>query len=250
MTGDITVVANVGIFTEGFDFPGLAVCVLARPTKSIGLYLQMVGRVMRPLLGKTGALVLDHAGCCEEHGQPHFPRAWSLDGLIEKKDTCAVTCQSCAVIFDYNPTLFLETKSRVTKKEKALLICPSCGQATCKSCKESFKPELIKEEIDGVAFTYSASCPHCGAGYSDEIAHILGGIKAGPITSEEDLVALNPDNIPIKFIVLADYYRLLNIAHTKGMKRGWVYYQMKEKWPSNLMSALPKHRKDWWGTVA
>lgn len=56
-------VVNVGILTEGFDFPNLAAIVLARPTMSPGLYLQMVGRVTRPKSGPwSDALILDVAG--------------------------------------------------------------------------------------------------------------------------------------------------------------------------------------------
>lgn len=56
-------VVNVGILTEGFDFPNLAAIVLARPTQSPGLYLQMVGRVTRPKSGPwQDALILDVAG--------------------------------------------------------------------------------------------------------------------------------------------------------------------------------------------
>ncbi|MGM9759311.1 MAG: DEAD/DEAH box helicase [Parabacteroides sp.] len=53
----INVVANVGVLTTGFDFPELATVVLARPTMSLGLYYQMVGRAIRPYPGKTGWVV-------------------------------------------------------------------------------------------------------------------------------------------------------------------------------------------------
>ena len=68
--GDIQVTSNCQILTEGFDFPELSCCVLARPTKSVALYLQMVGRVLRTAPGKSGALILDHAGNILEHGPP------------------------------------------------------------------------------------------------------------------------------------------------------------------------------------
>src|SRR5262249_51450522 len=52
--------------------------VLARPTKSIGLYRQMVGRVLRPSTGKTDALILDHAGATFTHGFAEDPVEWCL----------------------------------------------------------------------------------------------------------------------------------------------------------------------------
>lgn len=53
----INVVANVGVLATGFDFPELATVVLARPTMSLALYYQMVGRAMRPYEGKTSWIV-------------------------------------------------------------------------------------------------------------------------------------------------------------------------------------------------
>jgi len=51
--GDITVLTNCMVLTEGWDSPPVGCCVLARPTKSMGLYRQMIGRVLRPADGKT-----------------------------------------------------------------------------------------------------------------------------------------------------------------------------------------------------
>ncbi len=76
----INVISNVEIITEGFDFPECEAVQLARPTKSLALYLQMVGRVMRPANGKTEGLVLDNAGLWLEHGLATIDRTWSLKG--------------------------------------------------------------------------------------------------------------------------------------------------------------------------
>ncbi|MBK8482806.1 MAG: DEAD/DEAH box helicase [Saprospiraceae bacterium] len=81
----IKVVSNVEIITEGFDFPECEVVQLARPTKSLALYLQMVGRVMRPTVGKTEGIVLDHANLWLEHGLSTIDRKWSLKGLGKQK---------------------------------------------------------------------------------------------------------------------------------------------------------------------
>lgn len=59
--GELDVVVNVGVLTEGFDAPETSCIVMARPTKSLGLYVQMVGRGTRPATGKTDLLVLDCA---------------------------------------------------------------------------------------------------------------------------------------------------------------------------------------------
>jgi len=58
-SGDIRVVTNVGVLTTGFDFPELSTIVLARPTMSLALYYQMIGRAMRPHESKTSAWIVD-----------------------------------------------------------------------------------------------------------------------------------------------------------------------------------------------
>lgn len=55
--GLIKVVANVGTLTTGFDYPALDTVILARPTKSLSLYYQMVGRAIRPYQGKDGWVI-------------------------------------------------------------------------------------------------------------------------------------------------------------------------------------------------
>ena len=62
--GEVDIIFNVGLFTEGLDVPALAGVLLLRPTKSLGLYLQMCGRALRVAPGKERAVILDHAGNC------------------------------------------------------------------------------------------------------------------------------------------------------------------------------------------
>ena len=79
-SGDLDVVVNVEIFTEGIDVPGADAVILGRPTKSLALQRQMVGRVLRVADGKADALIVDCAGTINEPGVGH-PIAdyeWSL----------------------------------------------------------------------------------------------------------------------------------------------------------------------------
>jgi superfamily II DNA or RNA helicase len=70
------VLCNVGIATEGNDIKGLETIILARPTKSLSLFLQMVGRGARPALGKAFYYLLDHANNVFEHGLPNKFHDW------------------------------------------------------------------------------------------------------------------------------------------------------------------------------
>lgn len=66
--GRIKVLVNVGVLTVGADFPELETVVLARPTKSLRLYYQMVGRAIRPHSDKETAWVVDMCGLTDEFG--------------------------------------------------------------------------------------------------------------------------------------------------------------------------------------
>jgi superfamily II DNA or RNA helicase len=65
--GEIKVLSNAMVLTEGWDAPWCEVAVIARPTQSAALYTQMVGRVLRPWPGKDDALVLDVVGAAGRH---------------------------------------------------------------------------------------------------------------------------------------------------------------------------------------
>jgi len=87
---EIKVLSSVGVFTEGFDLPSVGAVIMARPTASLSLYLQMAGRGVRPAKGIATAgedcIFLDHAGNTVRHGFITDPRDWSLaDGAKKPK---------------------------------------------------------------------------------------------------------------------------------------------------------------------
>lgn len=89
--GDVLVLSSVSIFTEGWDCPSAEVCILARPTKSLSLFIQMIGRVLRPSPGKTRALIHDHSGDTLRHGFIDDPRDYSLTATpahVRELQTC------------------------------------------------------------------------------------------------------------------------------------------------------------------
>lgn len=83
--GEIQILCNVNLFTEGFDCPDVEVVQLARPTKSLNLYLQMVGRGMRMFPGKEFGIILDNANLWLEHGLSSRDRDWDLTGVVPEK---------------------------------------------------------------------------------------------------------------------------------------------------------------------
>jgi len=128
---DITrVLVTVDVVSEGFDVPAASCAILLRPTQSLGLYLQQVGRVLRPAPGKDAALILDHVGNVTRHGFPDDPREWSLaDGVVRRPGTAAPsvrTCPQCYAAFKPQPQ------------------CPVCG-AQCAPIKSRKIQQLAGE---------------------------------------------------------------------------------------------------------
>jgi superfamily II DNA or RNA helicase len=131
--GVIKVLCNVAVLTKGFDAPETSCIVLARPTKSLMLHCQILGRGLRIANGKSDCLILDHAGNCIRNGLPtdELPTELNTDNSRNS-----------------------DRKQRNKEKgEKDPAPCTKCGYVkqthTCPAC--GFKPERIEmmDSADG-----------------------------------------------------------------------------------------------------
>ena len=118
--GSLRVLINVDLFDEGFDCPDAEVCIMARPTASLGKYMQMVGRVLRYVAGKV-ALIIDHVSNVIRHGMPDKYRQWTLDRRDKRAkqtkdpdDIPLTVCNNC------QPRRYYEAFRTC---------CPHCGAA-------------------------------------------------------------------------------------------------------------------------
>lgn len=101
--GSIRVLVNVDLFGEGFDVPACEVVIMARPTASLGVYLQQFGRALRTMLGKQYGLIIDHVSNWKRHGLPDKLHFWTMDrrekrGKQEKdpEDIELIKCRGCS----------------------------------------------------------------------------------------------------------------------------------------------------------
>ena len=97
-SGETRVVWNFNVLAEGWDQPSCKCLILARPTKSTGLYLQQAGRILRPW-GDKEPLILDHAGCALEHGLPQMDHPYSLHAPKRRKKDAGPSCKTCPQCF-------------------------------------------------------------------------------------------------------------------------------------------------------
>ena len=81
--GDIQVLVNVDIFSEGFDCPDVEFVQLTRPTLSLAKYLQMVGRGLRVAKGKKNCVIIDNVGLYRVFGLPS--QVWNWNAMFEGK---------------------------------------------------------------------------------------------------------------------------------------------------------------------
>ena len=119
----VQILVSIDVVSEGFDVEGCYVAVLLRPTKSEGLYIQQVGRVLRPEPNKV-AIVLDHVGNTKRHGFVDDVREFDLHQKAKTKRKgelapAVETCEQCFAVYRPQP------------------ICPVCGH----------KKEIKKREI-------------------------------------------------------------------------------------------------------
>jgi DNA repair protein RadD len=121
--GETLVVSNCGVLTEGWDQPECKGLILARPTKSLGLYMQMAGRVLRPW-NDVRPIILDHAGNALQHGLPHDDRDFSLDGAKASGAAPTRECPECSAIIALGATQCSECGHEFprppTKRERAV----------------------------------------------------------------------------------------------------------------------------------
>jgi DNA repair protein RadD len=111
-SGTTQVLTNCFLAAYGFDLPALSCVVLARPTKSLMLYLQMLGRGLRINEGKHDCMVLDHSGAVHRHGVATDERVWTLSGCTAlvppaartKPKREAKTCPACHALWMDGPT--------------------------------------------------------------------------------------------------------------------------------------------------
>lgn len=93
--GTTQVLASVGVLTEGFDIPAISCAILARPTKSKGLWQQMAGRALRLFPGKDKAILLDITGDAMNHSLASVTDLTSSRQEVEAKARAVALC-SCS----------------------------------------------------------------------------------------------------------------------------------------------------------
>lgn len=182
--GTVKVLVNVAVATEGFDLPDASCIAIARPTMSLALYLQMVGRGLRPKDDGGDCLILDLAANSEIHGLPEKQRKWSLEprGIEAPGEAPVIWCPKC------------ETVSPAPSHH-----CRGCGDAFGKDCNRCGKWRAWKRwQFEN----------HCGDAHElvCDLCHIDAHIQAHlPVTKPlDELIDIYPPEDEMDYPELND----------------------------------------------
>ncbi len=208
-TGLLDGLTTVDLVTYGLDVPKISCIIMLRPTASVALFFQMIGRGLRPDNEHEDCLIFDHVGNCDEkkHGHPLIPREWNFEGrkkkekipkdAIEKIDAA----QHCDICWD----LIIDG------------VCRSCG---VEKGKKSLKP---LKQVDGwlVEITEPTPLkerpPENRRYYQDMIAENIDHFKA----------AWEPNGEHVGGVIDSDAVgNLLSAAYDLRRRPMWVYYTL------------------------
>jgi DNA repair protein RadD len=201
--GETLVVSSVGILVEGFDEPSAEVVILARPTKSLTLHLQILGRGMRPSPGKSEALILCHSGNLLRHGFDDDPRDYSplaTPARVRELHTCPLCCAVFAALRDGH--------------------CPACGEAIAPvaEVKLAKKAKKAAKPIPGTRIDM------------DEIRRRRAAAGLAPLP-ECLLARIGGANDRTK---VGEFLRLRALGEEKGYKRMFAWFKFRATfghWP-------------------
>jgi superfamily II DNA or RNA helicase len=204
--GRMDVVTSCEIISEGLDVPSVGCVILLRPTKSLTMCLQQIGRGMRPKANGGHLTVLDHAKNCVQHGLPCEPRDWTLDGTEkkagEKEAPQPWPCIACHA---------LNTAARrecVECGEPKPWNCRECGTANRSIAQRCVECNALRPQPRKILVADNAPMAELRA---EQYAHILR-MSYGQLLRTRRTEA-----------ELAAY------ARAKGYKSGWVYYKLREQ---------------------
>lgn len=139
--GEISVLVNVDIFTEGFDCPDVNFIQLARPTKSLSLYLQQVGRGLRIVEGKEKTIILDNVGLYNYFGLPDANRKWQYH--FEGHEDVEHISRSSQDKDSFGMADFEFTESKFNEDDEQMVVVRGATTATADSIQEVQKQKML-----------------------------------------------------------------------------------------------------------
>ncbi len=238
------------VFTEGFDCVGIECIQMLRPTTSLSLWLQMLGRGLRIAPGKEYCTILDHTDNALRLGFPDDPVCWSLDAVSLPEDSVrALKHDECGHLFrplphELKPVKLIQVNRDGSYTTLHHAKCPNCGQQIEFEQKHSIhdqgeKPELEFVKSEAMIEISALLNPEPTEQEFNQITNIIDelfhkevevlGHKPFAVWHrfKEDLRILEHlDQITREHL---EYLRVkIYCPFTEKPRPGWVFYAMKE----------------------
>lgn len=210
--GRLNVLTSCELISEGVDIPVVAGAIMLRPTKSLAMYLQQGGRVLRPKPDGSSAVILDHVGNGLAHGALDDDRVWALLP-DERGEPPTITCETCYRVFSTGPK-WREGKECIQRKPPKYELPIGCA----------LEPPVVEGKPDRDPMEY----------IDDNLVQI--GRTQIEVSTDNPAWARGID---IKRTTGRQWYKLLALARTeeqlrevqiaRGYKRGWVWWMMQSR---------------------
>ena len=211
--GQILVLCQHSIVTEGVDIPGIEAIQLVRPTKSLIVWFQAIGRALRPAPNKETAIIIDHTDTHLNLPWPDDEIPWSLDPISLKGSKWSIGCPECHHVF--RPTS--------SERDRCLATCPNCNvKFTFKTEKSGKKLKRLK-----VVEIVPANFAEFDTEYDERKLYIVQQlIDFGELQGyQKGWVYHQLKELPELELSLGDWRE---IARRLGYKAGWGWYKWKE----------------------
>ncbi|BAZ47345.1 putative helicase (plasmid) [Chondrocystis sp. NIES-4102] len=211
--GHILVLCQHSIVTEGVDIPGIEAIQLVRPTKSLIVWFQAIGRALRPAPNKETAIIIDHTDTHLNLPWPDDEIPWSLDPTCLKNGKWAIDCPECHHVF--RPT--------ISERDRSLATCPNCN------VKFTFKTESSGKKLKRlkVVEIVPANFAEFDTDYDEENLEIVQALIDYQQEQgyQKGWVYYQLKELPELELSLGDWRE---IARRLGYKAGWGWYKWKE----------------------
>ena len=233
--GKTKIVSNCMILTEGWDLPALECAIIARPTASLNLHIQCIGRVMRACPGKNGATVLDHTGNHHVHGLITRRLNYTLgnEKVGHAEPLGLRRCRGCGLFFEINS-----------------FACPECGWTPSADDIQRERPDIHGagelREFDDASFEYRREVWNLIEAERQAMGYKPGwsyyrfqerfGVKAAVLDGE--LIDTQNATLEQKRDL---FERLSNYARQHGFKPGWASHRYRDLfgcWPRGFVNEV------------
>jgi superfamily II DNA or RNA helicase len=211
--GKIQVLCQHSIVTEGIDIPLIEAIQFTRPTKSLTVWFQAIGRSLRPAPGKAEAIIIDHTDTHLNLPWPDDNIAWSLDPQSLQNSQWAIACPECRHVF----------RATTEERKRCLATCPACNVKFTLRSTRTNKGLIRLQVVSVVDANFSEFSQEFDPKKIEVVKEII--VKQQERGYQKGWVVYQLLEMPELALSLGDWRE---IARLLGYKAGWAWYKWQE----------------------